>query len=340
MPFKPATRERSFARIFIAGPSGSGKTYSALKIMRGLVGPEGKIAVVDTERGSASKYAGDVELFDVDDTFTDESGAANYHPDQFVAKIKDAAQAGYHGLIVDSGSHEWAGPGGILEIVDGVTRRNGGNKFTAWATATPLHNKFIDAIVSAPLHVIITLRAKSEYVIEQNERGKSAPRKVGLAAVQRDQFEFEADVFGMMDMEHNLLIEKTRCPAVDGKHYPRPDAQLGMVLRTWLESGAEPTPKHLTFTIQGKTVVTHGVTKDTLISVWNQLTAYEKKKGKDSGKGFLKIVTGKDSGKELTEAEGLLLLTEIKTALTPEPESGDGTPADDKTADLPLGGTA
>ena len=42
---------------WISGPSGSGKTFSSLKLARGLVGPTGKIAFIDTENGSGKLYA-------------------------------------------------------------------------------------------------------------------------------------------------------------------------------------------------------------------------------------------------------------------------------------------
>ena len=62
--FRKATREKVFLKLAVTGPSGSGKTYSALRLARGLVGPTGKIALIDTENGSASLYA-DRFQFDV-----------------------------------------------------------------------------------------------------------------------------------------------------------------------------------------------------------------------------------------------------------------------------------
>lgn len=54
--FQPATRETAKARIALQGPGGSGKTKTALRMAEGLA-KGGQIGVVDTERGSALKYA-------------------------------------------------------------------------------------------------------------------------------------------------------------------------------------------------------------------------------------------------------------------------------------------
>ena len=49
MQFQKAERKKSKLRLALTGPSGSGKTYGALLVAKGL---GGKIAVIDTEKGS------------------------------------------------------------------------------------------------------------------------------------------------------------------------------------------------------------------------------------------------------------------------------------------------
>jgi RecA/RadA recombinase len=58
--FKKATKSQIKVRLALSGASGSGKTFSALAIASELGGP---IAVIDTEHGSASRYA---DRFDFD----------------------------------------------------------------------------------------------------------------------------------------------------------------------------------------------------------------------------------------------------------------------------------
>lgn len=229
MAFQKATKKHARLRLALIGTSGSGKTFSALRIARGLVGPSGRIAVADTERGSASKYA-DRFTFDAQDMET-------FAPNDFVQVIQEAERGGYDCLIIDSLSHAWMGKGGALEMVDNAAKRSkSGNSFNAWREVTPEHNAMVDAIVRARCHVIVTMRAKTEYVIETNDKGRQIPRKVGLAPVQRDGLEYEFDVVGDMDSA-GLIVTKTRCPSLDGQVIARPGEELGAALRAWLTDG-------------------------------------------------------------------------------------------------------
>jgi hypothetical protein len=166
-------------------------------------------------------------------------------PLNYAAKIEDAQRAGYAVLIIDSLSHAWAGRGGALEMVDDAARRSkSGNTYVAWRDVTPAHNRMIDAILGAQMHVIATMRAKTEYVMEQDSRGKSSPRKIGMAPIQRDGMDYEFDVVAEMDLDNNFIVTKTRCAALNAKCYNRPsdDSEPVRLLRAWLDSGEAVTP--------------------------------------------------------------------------------------------------
>lgn len=237
--FTKAVKAKARLRMAISGPSGSGKTFTALAVGTALA-ENGRVAVVDTEHGSASKYA-DLFEFDVLEL------AAPFHPQRFVEAIQAASAAGYDVVILDSMSHAWNGPGGLLEIVDQIaTRMKTSNTFAAWKDATPIQNALVEALLSAPVHVIATMRSKQEYVLEQVERNgrtTTIPKKIGMAPVQRDAFEYEFDVFSEMDMENNLMVTKTRCSALSGAVIPKPGSELAGTLRAWLTDGADvPAP--------------------------------------------------------------------------------------------------
>jgi hypothetical protein len=230
MAFVKATKKQSRLRLALIGPSGAGKTFTALRVATGL---GGRIAVVDTERGSASKYA-DRFSFDVMEL-------ERFSPKDFVAAIHEAEKAGYDVLVIDSLSHAWMGKGGALEMVDEAAKRSkSGNSFWAWREVTPEHNALVDAMVRSRCHVIATMRSKTEYVIEAGPNGKQTPRKVGLAPVQRDGMEFEFDVVGDMD-EASFVVTKTRCPSLAKAVLKEPGEALGQQLREWLTDGA-PVP--------------------------------------------------------------------------------------------------
>ncbi len=56
LELRKVQKSKSKLRIGLAGTSGSGKTYSALLLAKGLVGDWNKVAVIDTENGSADLY--------------------------------------------------------------------------------------------------------------------------------------------------------------------------------------------------------------------------------------------------------------------------------------------
>jgi len=229
--FKKATKAAAKLRLGLVGPAGSGKTMTALRIAAGLGGP---VAVIDTERGSASLYAGERGLdFDVIELDT-------YGVERFIDAIKAAADGGYATLVIDSLSHAWSGKGGILEFVDNAGKRNqGGGNFGAWRDATPRHNSLVDAILGAPLHVICTLRSKVEYVVE-NVGGRNQVRKVGLQPVQRDGLEYEFTVVGDVTQDHDLVVTKTRAAFLADAVIRQAGEDLGRQLAAWLSDGTTP----------------------------------------------------------------------------------------------------
>lgn len=222
--FKKAIKHEAKLRMALGGPSGSGKTYTALTLAKAL---GGKIALLDSERGSASKYA-DLFEFDV-------AELESHHPQKYISAIKEAEQAGYDVLIIDSLSHAWAGKEGALELVDQAKRKHKDNSYIAWGDVTPLQNKLIDTITAAKVHIIATLRTKMGYVLETNSQGKQVPRKVGMEAIQRDGVEYEFDIYGEMDYAHTLSISKSRCPALADQNFSLPGPEIASTLKEWLK---------------------------------------------------------------------------------------------------------
>jgi len=242
MTFQKATKKKAKLRLALVGPSGSGKTYTALSIAKHL---GARLAVLDTEHASASKYC---DKFEFDTICPD-----TFSPQVYIDAIHAAAKAGYDVLVIDSLSHAWMGAGGALEMVDNAARKSQSrNTFTAWRDVTPLHNALIDAILAAPIHIIATMRAKTEYVLEE-VNGKKMPRKIGIQPVQRDGMDYEFDVVADLDENHNMIVGKTRCDALDGKSFRMAGAQVAEVLTAWLTDGAEsaaPLEKKLAASVE------------------------------------------------------------------------------------------
>lgn len=229
---RKAVRSRAKGRIAFMGPPGSGKTYTSLMAAFTL---GQKVAVIDTERGSSDKYAGRFGEFDI-------VNLESFSPRNYREAIQELEKLGYDVIVVDSLSHAWFGKGGALEMVDNaVARSKAGNSFAAWREVTPEHNALVDTILQSKAHIIATMRTKTEYVIEEDERGRKVPRKIGLAPVQRDQIEYEFDVVAELDQAHTLSVTKSRIDVIADAVVRRPDAVWFKQIADWLSDGAPVT---------------------------------------------------------------------------------------------------
>lgn len=233
--FAPATRAATKTRVALCGPAGSGKTWTGLSIATALAD---KVAVIDTERGSASKYAG------INGWEFDTVAPHTFSPASLTELLGIASGEGYGAVLIDSWSHYWSGTDGMQEQAD--RRAKGGNSFSGWKEARPDERRMIDAITAYPGHVVVTMRSKTQYVIEQVERNgrtTNVPRKIGLKPDQREGVEYEFDIVGDLDLDNVLTVSKSRIPALTNAVIAQPDKEFAEQIRTWLEEGEQlPTP--------------------------------------------------------------------------------------------------
>lgn len=221
--FQKATKKQAKLRLAIYAPSGAGKTYTALRIATGL---GGKIALIDSERGSASKYA---DNFNFDVAELEKFGIENY-----VQYIKMAHE--YDVLIIDSLSHAWHEL--LTEIDKLASAKYKGNSFMAWSEGTPKQRMFVDAILNFPGHVIATMRTKTEWSVEKDANsGKTKPVKLGLAPEQGKGIEYEFDILMEINHEHYATIAKDRTGKFQDAEILKPSEEFGKTLSEWLNSG-------------------------------------------------------------------------------------------------------
>lgn len=224
MKFAKATRKKCKMKLSLQGPSGSGKTYSALLLAKGITGDLSKVAVIDTENGSSNLYAklGAYSVLNLEAPFT---------PEKYIEALQCAIQEGFECVIIDSLSHEWFGTGGILEIHSNMQ----GNSFTNWSKLTPRHNALIETIVSSDIHILATLRSKTEYVIQQ-VNGKNIPEKVGLKSVQRDDTEYEFTISFELNKNFMSTVSKDRTGLFKNQPELVINEQVGKRIMEWCNS--------------------------------------------------------------------------------------------------------
>jgi hypothetical protein len=230
--FKKATKAQAKLRAAIFGPSGAGKTFTSLRVATGLAGDAGRIAVIDTERGSASKYS---DRFAFDVLELEDQTIQGY-----VDAIRLAADEGYAVLVIDSLSHGWQT---LLEEVEKLAKaKYRGNTWSAWSEGTPLQRKLVQAILTFPGHVLATMRSKTEWTTVDDGRGKKSPQRVGLAPEQGKGVEYEFDLLVEISTEHIANVIKDRTGKFQDKLLDKPDERFGRELAAWLADGEPAKP--------------------------------------------------------------------------------------------------
>jgi hypothetical protein len=207
----------------LQGSAGSGKTYSSLLLAQGLTnGDFTKVAIIDTENGSADLYAhlGDYNVLTLTPPFA---------PENYIKAIDVCTKAGMEVIILDSTSHCWDY---LLDYHSSLA----GNSFTNWAKITPLQKAFTDKILQCDAHVIATMRTKQDYVLNQKD-GKFIPEKVGLKAVQKDGLDYEFTIVFDVDIKHFAVSSKDRTGLFMGKPEFIINSATGSKILEWCNSG-------------------------------------------------------------------------------------------------------
>jgi len=311
--FSKAEKKKAWMKVAITGPSGSGKTYSALLMASGM----GKrVAVIDTENGSASLYADEFEfdVLEIDPPYTVRA---------YIDALQAAIAANYEVVVIDSISHAWAGEGGLLQQKEEADARGGKgerNKFTNWGQVTKQHEQFKASLLKADIHMIVTMRSKQDYVLAEG----NIPKKVGMAPIQREGMEYEFTTVLDMAMNHSAQSSKDRTKLFDGKIFI-PTRQSGEQLIQWLNSGKGelkrseiPSPKDVVpqpknnASGTGTIGVAHP-NQDQLAKLFtlNKEAGWEK----EELRNYMREKFKKDSTKTLTITEYNLICNELLTII-------------------------
>ena len=230
MDLRQASRTQAKIKLALQGCSGSGKTMSALFLAYGITNNWSKIAVIDTENGSADLYAhlGNYNVLPLSEPHT---------PETYIEAISACEKAGMEVIIIDSISHCWDY---LIEFHGNMQ----GNSFSNWSKITPRQNDFTQKMLSSPCHIIATMRTKQDYVLNE-KNGKMIPEKVGLKAVQRDNVDYEFTVVLDIDIKHHAIASKDRTGLFMGRPEFVITPNTGKEILSWCNS-ATPQFNHQT----------------------------------------------------------------------------------------------
>jgi AAA domain len=243
-----AKRTQARLRLAVTASSNGGKTWSSILIAKGIVEHmieqgiltgtlEGKIGVIDTERKSSTLYE---HLAPFDCVHLNPP----YSADRYGQALTVLEGAGYPVIIVDQISHAWSGPGGMLAMLNRVAKSDHyGNTFNAWGDITPAQDAFIDRLLSSPAHLIVTMRQKTEWVLEakvgRDGKEKLQPRRIGTKPIQRDGVEYEFTTLLGLDTDTHLATTlKNRCPVFKDGVQVLLNEDVGKRLAEWMLGGA------------------------------------------------------------------------------------------------------
>jgi hypothetical protein len=259
---RPASKDGQKARLSIQGPSGCGKTWTGLSIAGGFAEGE-RFAVIDTERNAATLYVNDLPVE------FDHFPMRRYNPRGLIKALAAATQAGYPVVMIDSLTHFWKGAEGTLDQVSQVAdSKYSGNKFAAWKDGGEIQDDMIEALMSYPGHVVVTMRASEKWVLE---RGSKTPVSKGLLAEQRKGIEFEFGVAAEMDEANRLRFIKSRCPSFRGLILNQPNGatDIARPYLDWLRDGS----KEIDTTVWIDAASSDNATPDSLLALYREVEA-------------------------------------------------------------------
>ena len=237
MDLRQASKKQAKMKLALAGCSGSGKTYSSLLLASGMTNDWSKIAIIDTESGSADLYAhlGNYNVLTL---------KAPYTPERYIQAIETCEKAGMEVIIIDSISHCWEN---LLEFHSNMQ----GNSFTNWNKITPRQTSFVNKILTSNCHIISTMRTKQDYVLNE-KNGKLVPEKVGLKTIMRDGIDYEFTIVLDIDLKHYAKASKDRTNLFVDKPEFIITPDTGKAILDWCNEGTNVENMSLFFNYHSK----------------------------------------------------------------------------------------
>jgi hypothetical protein len=222
------SKEKLKLKATISGISHSGKTGTALMLAEKLAeGDWTKILAVDVgERNGISVY-------DYLGKFRTIKLPPPYTLNLITECIQYAVGKGYRVIIFDSLTQFWSGVGGCLEQADKAGKN-------AWNKITPVLRKTMLDALDAEIHVIFTLRQKSDKVEEVNpETGKRTSRKIGMKDDFKPDSDYDFDLCIEMDRDHKAIAHKDRTRICPDNEFFEFTSDTASQIAEWTQKGKD-----------------------------------------------------------------------------------------------------
>lgn len=242
--FRPASKAQAKPLIGLYSESGCGKTYSALLLAKGFASDMSKVAMIETESGRGEAFASDPVV----GGYLVHSIRDEFSPQAYGEAIVSAGQAGLSALIIDSASHEWEGPGGVLSMAADNQAQNKKGPIVWQKPKMDHQREFMLRLMttSVPL-VIVCMRAK--YPMEEVAVGnkKEWQRSKDLAPKQSEDILFEMFVHGWISRDDHAFhgtkytLDELRQVFRDGEPI---SVDTGRRLASWA-AGVKPGPSRM-----------------------------------------------------------------------------------------------
>ncbi len=227
--------------------------------------------MADSESKRASLYAdvipGSFETFDLGEPFS---------PARYIDAVDTIEKSGAACGIIDSGSHEWEGPGGVLDMAGDNEHKSGKAGLHNWRLPKLEHAKFVQRLLRISIPIVICLRAKYK-TRQAKEDGRTVIIKDDYTSpIQAEDFIFESTCHGEILQDHSFHLTKASHPALRTCFPTSGPIKIehGAMLAAWCNgtTGAAKAPtldrKALLTELRDSTIDLHGWQKGMSAKAW------------------------------------------------------------------------
>ena len=162
-----------------------------------------------------------------------------YTPHRYLEAIQEFLAYGVDILIVDSFSHCWEGPGGVLEMAD-QAEEHGRKGLMKWLAPKRDYKRLVSFLLSSRMHMILCSRAKQP-IIEAVVDGEKTLLTQPWEPIQDKRLKYEMTIVVPMTLDGGYETEPSRLKApADLAHLFQGallDEGTGAAIATWVYGG-------------------------------------------------------------------------------------------------------